>query len=269
MKPYPSAGQYNRAIRRPGSTLKVADDQLLTGSVEMRRWDTPGGSYLEPLSWPGQFAIVYKFRKKSGGYVALRCLLAQMATDTCDTYRTLSSTMLALLPEVTVRFTYHDPGISVPFDDATMPYNVRWEIFPLIEMDFVEGDTLIAILESLCRSRDVQGIADLFSKWIEVVEILEDRGVAHGDLSGRNVMVRRQTGDIVLVDYDSIYMPSMSATGPAIGGTPGYQRADHLSGTCTRLKNSAMDRFSVLVITTAILALGPGQNYGTSMVIMM
>lgn len=73
-------------------------------------------------------------------------------------------------------------------------------------------------------------------------------GIAHGDLSSGNVMVR-DNGQIVLVDYDSFFVPGLGSITREVPATPGFQHP-----RMGRSFSERMDDFSALVIYLAILA---------------
>lgn len=65
-------------------------------------------------------------------------------------------------------------------------------------------------------------IRNFAENFLEMVKILHQNNVSHGDLQHGNIMVRKN-GDICLVDYDSLYVPRLINEKDSIKGLPGYQ----------------------------------------------
>jgi serine/threonine protein kinase len=84
-----------------------------------------------------------------------------------------------------------------------------------------------------------------------MVEQLHRVSISHGDLQHGNILVRNN-GSLVLVDYDSIYVPSLKGYKDEIKGLVGYQHPARWENTYISEKN---DYFSELIIYTSILAL--------------
>jgi NB-ARC domain len=74
--------------------------------------------------------------------------------------------------------------------------------------------------------------------------------MAHGDLSGEQVMVRND-GSLVLIDYDGVYIPPFHNLLPVVGGQGNYQHPEMEQ----RPFDEHMDTFSAYVIYIALLAL--------------
>ena len=55
-----------------------------------------------------------------------------------------------------------------------------------------------------------------------MLDVLRSRGVAHGDLQHENVIVTK-SGTMHLIDYDGMFVPSMSGLEPSEEGQPAYQ----------------------------------------------
>lgn len=74
---------------------------------------------------------------------------------------------------------------------------------------------------------------------------------AHGDLQHGNILVGNE-GQLYLIDYDSIYIPSIDGVEDNIYGLPDYQ---HPCRTNNKIANRKMDYFSELIIYISILAI--------------
>jgi hypothetical protein len=130
--------------------------------------------------------------------------------------------------------------------------------YPIVKMPQVQGYTLQRYIENeICAGRS---LAHLSSKFRALVTRLQQLGIAHGDLQHGNIMV--QAGELVLVDYDGMYVPELHGWPAAERGSAAYQhplRGGQFSPD--------LDRFSSIIIDLALQALAftPGlwQKYST------
>ena len=243
----PSRTDYDDAIIAPKHRLKIPDPnrEYKEGSVEMMEMKTTKGqSYRMPYGMQGGFAVVYKFRTKSKKLRALRVFTNPNLGDTEDRYEAIGPFLKAHAAEVAVDFNYHDQGITLKDTQGDS------HIYPLIDMEWVEGETLIDKVNDLCRQGDRNALDQLGRRWIELLNILRAARMAHGDLSGDNVMIRPD-GKLALVDYDGIYIPAFNGQQAYTIGQPDYQHPD----MAKRPFNEWMDEFSWLAIHAALQAL--------------
>ncbi|WP_376794012.1 hypothetical protein [Thermogemmatispora sp.] len=241
----PGRLDFDEAMLFPRSRLLVPDPELREGQVEMIELATRRGPIRRPWGQEGGFAIVYKFRTRSGQMRALRCFHVEMGADTEERYR-LMATYFAKQPAlgaITVRFTYYQQGILVQERD-------RKEVCPLIAMEWVEGRTLCEAVHAYCRQGDRRALRALSQRWQKLILAMREAHMAHGDLAGSNVLVR-DDGQLVLVDYDGVYIPPLSSYPPVLAGQEDYQHPQMRR----RPFNEETDAFSALVITTALSAL--------------
>src|SRR5947209_2700329 len=117
-------------------------------------------------------------------------------------------------------------------------------------MEWIGGITLVDKVDELCRQRDTQALGLLADEWLGVILKLRQANVAHGDLAGVNVMVRKN-GKLVLVDYDGVFIPEFKGLPQVVLGQQGYQHPDMTH----RPFNEHTDGFSALVIYLSLLAL--------------
>ena len=145
-----------------------------------------------PLVYSGNFACVYPVEVGSSKF-AVRCFTHEVK-DQQDRYSKLSDYLKDVFPSSFVRFEYLEDGISV----KGTPY-------PVVKMDWVEGDVLSSFVSANLDDPDtLRGIA---AKWRGgPIASLSGLRIAHNDLQHGNVMVQ-EDGSIRLVDYDGIYLP--------------------------------------------------------------
>lgn len=234
---------YDEALRAAAVRLKVSDPEIKEGQVEMIKMPTAKGVVENPWGVEGGFAVVYKFRTRSGQFRALRCFRVPMEPDMQFRYEQIGPYFHQYASDLTASFRYHDNGISV--NEQGKP-----KVYPLIEMDWIDGVHLVDWIDELCQRGDHDGLQKLGEQWAGLLCALHDASIAHGDLSGPNIMVR-PNGQLVLIDYDGVYIPSFAGKQPVLLGQPDYQHPQ----MALRKFDEHMDAFSALVIYVALLAL--------------
>lgn len=80
---------------------------------------------------------------------------------------------------------------------------------------------------------------------------LHEKRIAHGDLQHGNILVDEK-GNIYLIDYDSMFVPSLEKERDIIKGKPDYQ---HPNRSRNEYANCKLDYFSELVIYISLLAI--------------
>jgi hypothetical protein len=222
---WPTPQEYNEAIQNPAQN--VADPELRSGSVETTALGLP-----RPIT--GNFASVYRLNC-SGRDWAVRCFWREYA-DMQQRYAAISAHLRSHPLPYTVGFEYLPQGIRV-----------RGVWYPILKMEWVEGELLGAYVER--HLRDTHSLTSLANRWREMVLALEDAGVAHGDLQHGNVLVVK--GALRLVDYDAMYVPALRGKGSHELGHQHYQHP----GRTERDFGPGLDRFSALVIECSLRAL--------------
>lgn len=138
--------------------------------------------------------------------------------------------------EYTVHFEYLNNGIRV-----------RGEWFPLLKMEWVEGQTLDQYLETAVKNRSQ--VKSLLGKFDTMMAEMKAAGIAHGDLQHGNIMV--VNGDLRLVDYDGMYVPKLAGWRSLELGHSNYQ---HPLRSETDF-DPVLDNFSAHVIRTSLVTL--------------
>ena len=223
---WPTGTEYAAAVQQP--TTSFADPELQQGRLTL----TPLGI---PASASGQNAIAFHMEAAERP-VAVRCLLSAH-DDGRLRYRALQEHVEACDVPSVVAATWLDEGVRV---------DGQW--WPVVVMPWVSGDPLhIAVEDRLDDSLRLSRLAD---RWLDLVEILQDKEFAHGDYQHGNVLL---TGDdeFQLVDLDGIWVPDMGVGPPNEYGHPNYQ---HINRSDTDW-GPYVDTFSALVIALSMLAL--------------
>lgn len=224
---WPSPQDYHEAIQNPH--ICFDDFRLKEGTPEADALGMPRVS-------SGAFASVYRIRCRDGER-AVRCFLHPVSDQQFRYEALLKSVRPDLLPW-TVGYEYLSSGIRV---------GGQW--YPVLCMDWVEGIPLNTFVENLCYAKNSSAIESLRIKFSEMIAGLSNASVAHGDLQHGNILVR--DGQLVLVDYDGMFVPGLRKQASNELGHPNYQhprRAGHHF-------DERIDRFSAWVIDTALLCL--------------
>lgn len=242
----PDRLSYDDAMLYADRNLKIQDTDIKQGAVETIIIKTVVGNLKKPWGLEGGFAVVYKFRTKSGQMKAMRCFRVAINLDTRSRYEKMSSFFYKHVSDITVDFRYYEDGILVKETQQSTQKTTR----PVIVMEWVEGVTLLEKVDELCRQRDTLMLGQLAEQWLNLVNTMWQAHMAHGDLAGVNVMVRTN-GQLALIDYDGVYIPEFVGLPQIVLGQQGYQHPKmHL-----RLFNEHMDEFSALVIYLSLVAL--------------
>jgi serine/threonine protein kinase len=227
-------------------TLKILEPEIKQGAVETFTVKTSAGNLKKPWGREGGFAVVYKFRTLSGQTKAMRCFRSAITSDIHSRYDRMSRFFHQHVPDITIDFRYYEDGILVK--EATQ--GSQKKVCPVIVMEWIEGQTLLEVVDDLCQQRDCRALGALAEQWLGVLDRMRQARMAHGDLAALNVMVR-PNGRMVLIDYDGVYIPEFASMPQVVAGQPGYQHPD----VSKRPFDERMDDFSALVIYLSLLAL--------------
>ncbi len=236
---------YDEAMQLSAIRLKVQNQDLKQGKVEMVSVPTTQGSLERPWGIEGGFAVVYKFRRKNGLICALRCFRVPMSSDTQFRYERIGPYFRTHARDITAGFQYYDAAIVVK--EQGKPPDQK---YPVIEMDWIDGVTLTDKIDELCKKRQSAVLKDLATQWIILLRTMERAHIAHGDLAGVNVMVHSD-GKLILIDYDGVYIPEFAGLSQVLLGQDDFQHPQ----MAQRKFHEHMDAFSALVIYTALIAL--------------
>ncbi|WP_271504987.1 hypothetical protein [Bradyrhizobium sp. CCBAU 11357] len=223
---FPSAGHYNEAVQAPSLYFSVPDIQKC--KVQTDALELP-----EVLS--GGFAYTYKFIGPTSN-LAVRCFHREIS-DIFRRYREISSFLRQANSPYFVNFSFFPGGVRV--NNAA---------FPVVTMDWIDGETLLSFAARHRANSDA--IARLSEQIFALSEDFELRGYAHGDIQHRNMMISRR-GELKLVDYDAMFVPALADLGAADFGHPHFQ---HPARTAADY-GPKMDRFPLIVLDLSLAAL--------------
>jgi len=222
---WPTPQDYNEAVQNP--KLAFADSELQMGCPEL----TPLGL---PRAITGGFASVYKLQCPQRTW-AIRCFLRQFH-DHERRYAAISEHLTRLRLPYTVGFTFLRDGIKV-----------RGQWYPILKMEWVQGEPLSAFIERHLGNRST--LLSLARRWVEMVKELQQASIAHGDLQHGNVLV--VDGQLRLIDYDGMYVPTLSGEGSHEVGHRNYQHPLRTESDF----GPYLDNFSAWVVYVSLIAL--------------
>jgi hypothetical protein len=124
------------------------------------------------------------------------------------------------------------------------------EYYPVVKMDWVDGYSLGEYIDLTITKPVLLG--QLQSKLVALSRSLEEQRVAHGNLNLNHIRLKTEGSDhvIKLIDYDSMFVPSLQEKDSLSAGTSSFQHPMRLSSDF----NETIDRFSIWVLVTALEA---------------
>lgn len=126
---------------------------------------------------------------------------------------------------------------------------VNGKTMPTTRMKWIDGDN---IKDFICSHKnDAKSLSMLADKFLAMCKDLHKFHIAHGDLQHGNILVNKNM-DLVLIDYDSMFIPALSDEEDNIKGLPAYQ---HPKRGNNEFRNYKLDYFSELIIYLSILAI--------------
>lgn len=226
MTSLPGCTEYMTSIETP-QLIKAAE--LRGGKVV-----TKNG---KPLRYAGGFCVVFPYEESTGKKVAVRCWTAHVP-DADRRSRQISQCLPKSGLPYFVGFDYVEQGLATQLG-----------VFPIIIMDWVNATPLKDYLQkNIKNSSAIKILADEFLK---MTNNLHRLSFSHGDLQHGNIMVT-STGQLFLVDYDSMFVPGLEGVTDEIKGLAGYQ---HPGRARLKYLSPKSDYFSELIIYTSLLAL--------------
>jgi len=229
---WPLASHFSAMLQNPRVAFR--DPALKQCRIEKDRCN-------QPRPWSGAFAVVYKGVPADGGDpFALRVFTTE-SPERRERYGLASAYLKTRRLGCLVDFEYRDESIRSAGDG-------KW--YPLIVMDWVEGETLFHWVRARCLEGNGPALAEAAARWVDLIKELADARIAHGDLQDANVMVT-SSGQLKLVDYDCMCVPALVGRRNLEVGVEPYQHPDR--GETTHLSLD-LDSFSALVIYVALRA---------------
>ena len=202
--------------------------------AELREAMPAEDAHGNPVVVRGENAVVIAL-DVDGRRLALRCFLRERS-DRDRRYEALARYLERHRLDALVPFTYVRRGVRV---------DGRW--FPVLKMDWVEGEPLDARVRKL--GDDAVALRALSDDFFRMMGELARHSIAHGDLQPSNVRVTPR--GLRLVDYDTMFAPGMETLGAAEPGDAHHQHAARARADFS----PALDHFSAWILHISLLAL--------------
>ena len=208
-----------------------------------------------PMMSSGNFAVVFKmYDPQAHKDVAVKCFLKEQE-GRAESYQLIAQELAYTSSSFLTPFRYLDKEIFVESQSTND------EEFPVVFMDWVEGETLDRYIQS--HLADPNALRLLAFQFSRLASWLLSQPFAHGDLKPDNILVRSD-GTLTLVDYDGMYVPAMQGRSARELGSPDFR---HPLRTAERF-NEHIDDFPLAVILLSLkaLSLSPSlwNTYGAS-----
>ena len=225
--PWPGITDYSEAVQNPRLCFKGTE--LEPGQVSLNQRGMP-------LVFSGAFACVYPVSVGSGTF-AVRCFTREVS-DQQARYGELSNYLLNVLPPSFVHFEYVERGIRL-----------RGDWYPIVKMEWVDGELLSRFVESRLNQPDT--LRRIAAQWRGgPTASLRGLRIAHNDLQHGNVMAQKD-GSIRLVDYDGMFLPKFRGERSPELGHKNYQHPERTS----EHYDENVDNFPSLVIYLSLLGI--------------
>lgn len=168
--------------------------------------------YGNPIMTSGNFAVVFKMTDGEKIY-AIKCFLKEQKGRK-EAYNQICDHMSNIHTKHFVSTSYYEKELFV---DTTQTEDNE---FPVLLMDWVDG---LGLSEYISRNYDnSEKMANLYNNLQDMIEWLLPSHLAHGDLKPDNIIVTADS-NIVLIDYDGMFVPSMQGQYSRDLGTPQFQ----------------------------------------------
>ena len=201
-----------------------------------------------PVMTGGNFAQIFKMKdEQSGKFYAVKCFTKEQE-GRAEAYREISKELEDVSSPYLVSIRYLEKELFVDTGQTTETE------FPVLLMDWVDGKPLDKYLrQNLKRKTNFEKI---LSNFYQLAKWLIAQPFAHGDLKPDNILVKKD-GNLVLVDYDGMYVPAMKGQKSREIGSPDF---------CHPLRNEDyfdehIDDFSILSILLSLCVLFVKPSY--------
>ncbi len=233
---WPAPSQFSIMLQRP--QIAFRDSQLQQCKIERNEQGLP-------RPWAGAFAVVYKAIYPNTAVQAVR-IFSSESTERRERYMLAYDYLKGRKMKCLVNFQY--------LDDSIRSTDGRW--YPLILMDWVEGDTLFKWVNNKCREKNGAALSAAADCWLSLTRELTEANIAHGDLQHNNIIVTPE-GRLKLVDYDCLAVPELFGRPNLEIGVQPYQHPKRNQST---VLSAQLDRYSSIVIYLALKALSLDQT---------
>lgn len=228
----------------PLSLLDISNS-LKNASVCIKVPELQGGKPVEVnghlVSSAGGYCVVYKYQLANGDYKALRIWHKDLSClpDLEEVASKVSAKLTELNSNYFVEYKYYDKAILV-----------GGQFYPIVVMDWCEGQDLKDYISENINDRET--IREIANQFLEMVKYFHDNNISHGDLQHGNIRIRKD-GSMCVLDYDSMYVPSLNGKIEYIKGLPSFQHPTARENN--KFLSPKVDYFSEVVIYLSLMLL--------------
>lgn len=167
-----------------------------------------------PIMSAGGFSVIFKMQDERDGKIyAVKCFTREQEGRN-ESYKLIADELEYVSSNYLTPIRYFEDELFVDTNNSTE------REFPVLLMDWVEGKTLdVYIRENINNQYALEMLAYQFNK---MSAWLITQPFAHGDLKPDNIIIK-EDGQLVLVDYDGIYVPAMKGQKAREIGSPGFR----------------------------------------------
>lgn len=228
---YPLISEYIEAIKSPEDNFE-----------ELTNLRPVLGDDGQPIMTSGNFAVVFKMKdEQSGKMYAVKCFTREQEGRT-ENYKLIADELEFVSSDYLTPIKYLEKELFVDTEQSNE------NEFPILLMDWVDGKTIDAFISENRDNRfALEMLAYLFNK---MASWLLTQPFAHGDLKTDNIMINND-GQLILVDYDGMFVPSMKGNKASEVGSPGFR---HPSRTDKDF-NKHIDDFPIALIAMSLKAI--------------
>jgi len=168
----------------------------------------------EPVMTSGNFAVVFKMKDSQTEKLhAVKCFLKEQE-GRAEAYRMIAEELEHISSKYLTPIRYLDDELFVDTQNSGETE------FPVLLMDWVEGETLDKYV--IKNKYDGAKLSSLVRSFHDLSIWLLSQPFAHGDLKPDNIIVT-EDDNLVLVDYDGMYVPEMFGLEAREQGSPNYR----------------------------------------------
>jgi len=167
-----------------------------------------------PVMSSGNFAVVFKMKDSvTGKFYAIKCFTKEQPGRE-ESYKLIDEALESVSSPFLLHTKYYEKELYVDTKNSSETE------FPIILMEWIEGDTLGAYIKENVNDTDEMG--QLAYRFSQLSSWLVAQPFAHGDLKPDNILVKK-SGSLVLVDYDGMYVPAMKGQKSRELGSPDFR----------------------------------------------
>ncbi|MBP5421799.1 MAG: protein kinase family protein [Paludibacteraceae bacterium] len=193
----------------------------------------------QPVMNAGGFSVVFKMEdKETGKYYALKCFTKEQK-GRAEAYHQIAEELKDVDSPYLISIRYLDKELFVDTNQTSETE------FPVLLMDWIDGKPFDKYLRQNLKKKKT--LEKFLSNFYQLVKWLIAQPFAHGDLKPDNILVKKD-GNLVLVDYDGMYVPDMSGQKSREMGSPDFCHPQRNEDTF----DEHIDDFSILSILLSL-----------------